>query len=310
MGAKSVSRSKALGQKVIFTALQELKAAGGELPSREVTQRVRAKVKLDDWALQAYEKTGYVRWESILHFFSVDCVKAGFLLKKQGVWYLTPEGDEALKRGEERLLDVARNAYRKWRQEHPKESEPSHSEEEEEVTEREDVVTQQEELAKIGQIEQTALEGLKGHIGAKNPYEFQELVAGLLRGMGYHTPFVAPRGKDGGIDIVAYRDPLGTESPRIKVQVKHRVGTPVAVTEVRQLMGLLQKSGDVGMVVSTGGFTSDARVTAREAHVHVELLDLERFISLWQEFYPRLTDEDKQLLPLRAILFAAPPEAK
>jgi restriction system protein len=127
--------------------------------------------------------------------------------------------------------------------------------------------------------------------------------------MGYYTPFVAPKGKDGGIDIVAYRDPLGTESPRIKVQVKHREKTPAAVTEVRQLMGLLQKSGDVGMVVSSGGFTADAKLTARDAHVHVELIDLERFIELWQQFYPRLTDEDKQLLPLRAILFSAPPES-
>ena len=26
----------------------------------------------------------------------------------------------------------------------------------------------------------------------------------------YYTPFIAPKGKDGGVDIIAYRDPLGT----------------------------------------------------------------------------------------------------
>jgi predicted Mrr-cat superfamily restriction endonuclease len=51
---------------------------------------------------------------------------------------------------------------------------------------------------------------------SKNAYEFQDLAAALLRGMGYYTPFVAPTGKDGGVDIIAYRDPLGTVSPRIK----------------------------------------------------------------------------------------------
>ena len=56
--------------------------------------------------------------------------------------------------------------------------------------------------------------------------------------MGYYTPFVAPRGKDGGIDIVAYRDPLGTQAPRMKVQVKHRGNTKASVKEVRELMGI------------------------------------------------------------------------
>ncbi|MBF0548586.1 MAG: restriction endonuclease [Candidatus Riflebacteria bacterium] len=39
-------------------------------------------------------------------------------------------------------------------------------------------------------------------------------------------------GKDGGVDIIAYRDPLGTESPRIKIQIKHRE-TPANVQELR-----------------------------------------------------------------------------
>ncbi len=157
----------------------------------------------------------------------------------------------------------------------------------------------------IHEIEQLAIEGLKKEISQKNPYEFQELVAALLRGMGYYTPFVAPQGKDGGIDVIAYRDPLGTISPRIKVQIKHR-DTSASVQEVRQLMGLLQKDGDVGMFVSSGGFTLDAKSTARGSHVHVELIDLDRFIALWQEFYPKLTDEDKGLLMLVPIYFYSP----
>jgi restriction system protein len=38
------------------------------------------------------------------------------------------------------------------------------------------------------------------------------------------------------------------------------------------------------------------------------LIDFERFISLWQEFYQKLTDEDKAKLPLRAVYFLAPEE--
>ena len=68
-------------------------------------------------------------------------------------------------------------------------------------------------------------------------------------------------------------------------------------------MGLLQKEGDVGMFVSTAGFSPDARTAARGSHIHVELIDLNRFINLWQEFYDKLKDEDKSLLPLRLIFF-------
>ncbi len=133
---------------------------------------------------------------------------------------------------------------------------------------------------------------------------FRIWVAALLRGMGYYPPFVAPKGR--GVDIIGYDDPLGTLSPRIKVQVKHRQSTPATVQEVRQLIGLLQKDGDVGLFVSTYGFSPDAKATARNSHVHVELIDLQRLVSLWQEFYPKLTDEDKNRLPLLPIFFLAP----
>lgn len=297
MTKETLSRSRDLAAKVIFASFEILKAKGAQAPGREVIAEIEKTVKLDDWAKEVYEKSGYVRWQSILHFFSIDCIKAGFLIKKQGVWYLTPEGEKALKLGPVGLLKAATTAYRKWRDENPSSGpgdgkEPTNG-------------GAQEQEATIHEIELLAIEGLKKQIAQKNPYEFQELVAGLLRGMGYYTPFVAPQGKDGGIDVIAYRDPLGSASPRIKVQIKHRESS-ASVQEVRQLMGLLQKDGDVGMFVSSGGFTPDAKITARGALVHVELIDLDRFIALWQEFYPKLTDEDKSLLPLVPIYFYAP----
>ena len=298
MTSQKMARSKELGAKVIFAALQILKERGGEAPGREVLAEVEKRVPLDDWAKATYEKSGYVRWQSILHFFSIDCIKAGYLIKKKGVWYLTPEGQSALQLGDVGLLKAAIAAYRKWRDENQP---PESKEKEEEAVEE----GQQGQEATIHEIEQLSIEGLKKQVNIKNPYEFQELVAALLRGMGYYTPFVAPHGKDGGIDVIAYRDPLGTISPRIKIQVKHRE-SPTSVHEVRQLMGLLQGNEDVGIFVSSGGFTPDAKNTARSSRVHVELINLDRFISLWQEFYEKLTDEDKNLLPLMPIYFYAP----
>lgn len=293
-------RSKELASRLIFEALTVLREHGGELKGNEVISEVGTRVELDDWARGLYEKSGYVRWESILHFFTIDCVKAGYLVKKGGVWYLTPEGEEALALGPHELLRTATSAYRKWRQENPKSEVVDAA-----LASADGAEEEAAETTTLDQIEQIARQGLEHFVAKKNAYEFQDLAAALLRGMGYFTPFIAPRGKDGGIDIVAYRDPLGAVSPRIKVQVKHRQQS-ATVQEIRQLMGILQKDGDVGMFISTAGFTPDAKVSARESLVHVELIDLNRFLELWTQFYPKVADEDKVHLPLTPVFFLAP----
>ena len=52
-------------------------------------------------------------------------------------------------------------------------------------------------------LESDAREGIKRYIVSKNPYEFQDMVAALLKAMGYYIQSVAPKGKDGGVDVVA-----------------------------------------------------------------------------------------------------------
>lgn len=299
--SKELSRSRALAAKTIFASLTILKENDSEMPGKELIEKVEERISLSDWDKERYEKTGYIRWQSILHFFSIDCVKAGFLLKKKRIWYLTKEGEDALKLGEVDLLNAATKGYKKWREKHPKvKTNVSIIKTDEEIAELSDKIT-------LYQIEQFSIDGIQQQIKSLNPYEFQDLAAALLRGMGYYTPHVSPRGKDGGIDIIVYRDPLGTVTPRIKVQVKHKEQV-ASVHEIRQLMGLLQKDGDMGIFISTGGFTSDSKTTARSAHVHVELIDLDRFINLWQEFYSKLSDEDKARLPLLPFYFYAPNE--
>ncbi len=285
-------RTRTLAAKVVHAALVILREKGGEMRARDVIAEVEKRVELDDWARERYESGGS-RWVTFLRFYTIDCVKAGFLVKKAGTWYLTPEGEKAIDLGPQALLAEAGRKYREWAAERG--TEP---------VEEGEVEPTDAPAITMDQIQELANASLERHIASKNPYEFQELAAALLRGMGYFTPFVAPRGKDGGVDVIAYRDPLGTMSPRIKVQVKHRQDA-ARVDEIRQLMGLLQRDGDVGIFISTGGFTNDARSTAQGGHVHVELIDLTRFIELWQEHYDKLSDEDRVLMPLVPVYFLA-----
>ena len=100
-------------------------------------------------------------------------------------------------------------------------------------------------------------------------------------------------------------DPLGTRLPRIKVQVKRQQNS-VSVEGLRSFLALLGDD-DVGLFVSTGGFTKDAEQEARtQEKRRVILIDLERLFDLWVEHYPRLDDDARRRLPLRPIHFLAP----
>ena len=148
-----------------------------------------------------------------------------------------------------------------------------------------------------------ASKGIREYIIKKNPYEFQDLVAALLRAMGYYTPFIAPKGKDGGVDIIAYRDPLGTTAPQLKVQVKHYPTSAISVDVVRSLLGVLVKEGEVGLLVTSGTFTSESKKEARNGHRCLRLIDIDEFIDLWIRYYDRMSEEDKALLPIIPVYF-------
>src|SRR5207249_1677453 len=93
-------KARPLAARLIFAVLKILKENGGEMRGRQVLEEVEKRVQLGEWEKQRYEKTGNIRWRSVLHFYTIDLIKAGFLIKKKGIWFLTPEGESALKLGE------------------------------------------------------------------------------------------------------------------------------------------------------------------------------------------------------------------
>ncbi len=298
---EKLAPSKRSAAKTIYATFKMLKDAGGQLPGKEVIDRIRQTVEFSDWEKEVYEKTGYVRWESILHFYTVDCIKAGFLRKNKGTWYLTEEGEKAIALGPVKLLETASRLYRNWAANNKGQKAQASGSGEgiEEIEENQP----QQQKANLNQLEELAIAGIKDFIRSKTAYEFQDMVAALLRAMGYHTPFISPKGKDGGLDIIAHNDPLGATQPRIKVQVKHWPDNAIRVDDIRSLTGLLNKDGDVGLFVTSGYFTSESERSARESHRHIKLIDVNTFIDLWQEFYPSMADDDKNMLPLHPIYF-------
>ena len=74
---KDLSPSRALAVELIFTAFSILKENGNQMFMKDLFSEVEKRVVFSEWAKERYEKSGYIRWESILHFYSIDCVKAG-----------------------------------------------------------------------------------------------------------------------------------------------------------------------------------------------------------------------------------------
>src|SRR5271157_2506931 len=112
---ETISKTKQLAAKVIYEAFTILKKAGGQLPGREVVHQIEKNLTFTPWETERYEKSGYIRWQSILHFYTIDAIKAGFLRKQKGIWILTTEGEEAMKLGQIGLLDKANEAYKVWK---------------------------------------------------------------------------------------------------------------------------------------------------------------------------------------------------
>ena len=147
-----------------------------------------------------------------------------------------------------------------------------------------------------------AHEFIKDKILGLNWEEMQELVGGVLRGMGYKTT-ISPKGSDRGRDIQASPDGLGLEEPRIIVEVKHRAGQ-MDRKEITSFTGGLRQ-GHKGLYISTGGFSKDAKYEAERSNIPITLIDLDMLVKLIIQYYDNFDIETKTLIPLIKIYWPA-----
>jgi restriction system protein len=265
------------------------------LQARDALAALAKRVPPTDWESQDYPKRpGDRRYEKIVRFRTIALVKAGWMTKTGGVWAITTLGEKALKAfpNPSAFSKEVERLYDDWASAQPKVGPAAESE----LVESGSVALEEAE-------EQARVE-IDAYLHKMNPYDFQQLVAGLLEGMGYHVAWVSPPGADGGVDILAYTDPLGTQGPRIKVQVK-RIGDKVDLDKVKSFTANLGPS-DVGIYVALAGFTKTADDYARQLESkRMTLLDLGDLFDLWVEHYKDIPEERRNLLPLRPVYYLA-----
>jgi len=288
--------TKARAGHLIRALFEILIAHPDGIRAADALKALEKRVELNEFESGDYGSGGR-RFERLVRFSTVSCVKAGWMTKQKGIWLVTDEGKAAFLaiRDDEKFHREAERLYWKWRK-----AQPAAAEEEapEKAAEKSAVIT-------LEQAEEMAWKEIEDYLAEMPPYDFQELVGELLTAMDYHVAWIAPPGKDGGVDVIAYNDPLGTRPPRIKVQVKRNANSPrIDVTGLRSFMAVLGDD-DVGLFVALSGFTRDAELEARQSHRRVTLLDTTKLVELWTSHYGKLGDSARRRLPLKPVWFLA-----
>jgi restriction system protein len=252
------------------------------LPAKDIFALIPELTQLTEYERGFSSLSNTPRYERIVRLATVPLVRVGWLEKtNKGRWHITEEGRQACKKftNAQELYKEALRLYEEHRQTTP------------------DIVINVETA------EEKAWEQIQKYLQEKNPPEFQSMIAALLRAMGYYVAWVAPAEKKRGhIDIVAHVDPIGAKGPRILVQVKHK-GQVLTIEGLKTFLSVLGQN-DFGLLVSTGGFTGDAKEELRtEAFQKVTALDLETFFDLWISHYDKLSQDARNLIPLKLIYF-------
>ena len=216
--------------------LQSLFAVLLESPNgirgREALSQLAGRVEMTEHEQGSYESGS--RFEKIVRFATVTAVKSSWMRKDKGVWYITEKGATALSNvpdpGE--FYASAFSLYRQWQ----KEQEDQSSGDETDVLSDGD--SSAETRVNLELAEEQVNDEVNEYLTKLDPYKVQDLVAALLEAMDYHVVYNAPPEPDGGIDIIAFTDPLGTSSPRIKVQIKRRRDN-IGEEELRAFLSLI-----------------------------------------------------------------------
>lgn len=291
---KEISKSAAVIAKTMYAAMRILDDAGGSMPFTELRDSIASSVNFTDWeAGIPSDKTRKPRWEINMSFYASDYSAAGFIAKDHGVWYLTNKGKDALSQSAEQVFTIARTELRM-----AKHQAGLREGIDDDVHE---IVVESPKM-EYEDAEALAISGLRQYVSTMDWGKFQELCAALIRSFGYYVPFVAPQGPDGGIDVLAYENASGS-GHRLIVQAKRFKETSVGVEVVRNIAALLHKPTDVGMVITSARFSTEAIRFAQSARCNIRLIDLTELLRLWISNYDRLSPADRSLMPLHAVYF-------
>ena len=250
----------------VIAALKELGNSG--TPS-EVRERIAAKLNLSDSVLNAQTKSGIARFENQVAWARFYLAKAGYIdASKRGVWSLTEKGAASNLTYKEsmKIFEEVRGAF--------------HSDAAANVDQPiEEVTAPPGAGAAVVDYRDRLLDVVRG----LSPAGFERLCQRLLREAGFQQVEVTGRSGDGGIDGKGLLQINQLLSMQVIFQSKrYQAGSPVTVSQIRDLRGAMAGRTDKGIFITTSTFTADARKEAlREGVPPIELVDGQKLVDMF-----------------------------
>lgn len=81
------------------------------------------------------------------------------------------------------------------------------------------------------------------------------------------------------------------------------LGREKSISVFKKLINECQDGGVIALFVTSGTYSQQARTEALTSKTYIKLIDGEEFIQMWQDNYAKMSDEDKNMLPLKHIAF-------
>ncbi len=302
-----LSKAERLIGQLAWIALKELKnlSAGdislvkfGELKAYMVENLNHYPFKDSEYA-RKLTKEGKPTWLYQLRWAGTVLKNIGYKTGPIGYWEITEQGEEYLKKcynkQTEAMIELGLEARKVTKKSSKKQAENKQQDKQDRF---------EEPKTRIFDEEKNKSE-IVSHIEQLLPSEFQDLVSILFQSMGYTVSYIAKPTTDGGIDLIAHKDPIGVQSKVLKIQVKHSqdITAPgIGSAEIRSLNGLCQSDNSHGVFVSVRGFSLTAENDVRRGlYPYITLIDLSRFIELWVTHLEKIPLAGKTMLPLKRV---------
>lgn len=257
--------------------LEALKALGGSARPDEVCTFIADKLNLPDEILDQRLKNGVSRFENQVHWARFYLAKTNFIdSSRRGVWSLAERALTTTQLTDSDIRKIiqdvqAQTARRKQLRDTSVPEGPSSLE-----TEVESDPNVSEETA-------TDYRGeLLGILKSISPPGFERICQRLLRESGFEKVEVTGRSGDGGIDGNGVLQVNSFVSFHVLFQCKRYEGN-VSPSQVRDFRGAMMGRAEKGIILTTGGFTSEAKREAiRDGVPPIELVDGEKLVEMFE----------------------------
>lgn len=252
--------------------LDALRALGGSGGPDEVADKIVEMLRIPAKEREEVTSSGQERFLNRVQWARFYLSRDGFISSSErGVWTLTDKGRSKVLSFDDSLEIFYRvhKAFQEQRRLAKLESgTPESSPEEVEATE---TLTYREQL----------LETIK----SLHPGGFERLCQRLLREAGFTQVTVTGRAGDGGIDGVGILQINPFVSFQVLFQCK-RYERTVSPSQVRDFRGAMEGRADKGIIITTSGFTADARREAlRDGAKPIELVDGQKLVGMFEHLH-------------------------